>query len=196
MVLWLLACTGGGTPGTGEPAAPVETGTTGSADTGPALVGDVEGVTVSGDPGRYDFAVTLASPDLDCSRYADWWEVVSGEGELLYRRILNHSHADEQPFTRSGGPVATEADPCSERGPAGRGRRAPRASPGLAASQQDLERVSERRLGMGNLASEPKQLRGRGGGCAEPVPQGLVGQVVDAEVHFDAGARSAGGGLV
>ena len=32
------------------------------------------------------------------------------DGALLYRRILTHSHVDEQPFTRSGGPVAIDAD--------------------------------------------------------------------------------------
>ncbi len=78
-----------------------------SADTsvgGPQLA-DVEGVEATGDPWDYTFAVTVHSPDLDCSQYADWWEVVQDDGTLVYRRILNHSHADEQPCTRTGGPV-------------------------------------------------------------------------------------------
>ncbi len=66
---------------------------------------NVEKVMVSGDTGNYTFSVTIASPDTGCEQYADWWEVLSEDGQLLYRRILAHSHVDEQPFTRSGGPV-------------------------------------------------------------------------------------------
>ncbi|MGF1569090.1 MAG: hypothetical protein ACFCVD_13640 [Nodosilinea sp.] len=65
---------------------------------------------VTGEPGRYTFTVKIASPDTGCDRYADWWEVISPEGELLYRRILAHSHVDEQPFARSGGPVPVQPD--------------------------------------------------------------------------------------
>lgn len=67
-------------------------------------------VKVSGEAGAYNFSVTVSSPDEGCSQYADWWEVISQDGELLYRRILLHSHVNEQPFTRSGGPVPIEAD--------------------------------------------------------------------------------------
>ena len=71
---------------------------------------DVLSVQVTGNPGAYQFAVEIASPDSGCEQYADWWEVISQDGELLYRRILLHSHVDEQPFTRSGGPVEIAAD--------------------------------------------------------------------------------------
>jgi len=65
----------------------------------------IEGVSVSGSPGAYQFSVTIRSPDTGCDQYADWWEVTDESGQLLYRRILAHSHVDEQPFSRSGGPV-------------------------------------------------------------------------------------------
>ncbi|MEL7356506.1 MAG: hypothetical protein AAFN40_08075 [Cyanobacteria bacterium J06560_6] len=59
---------------------------------------------------KYQFAVTVKSPDEGCDRYANWWEVITEDGKLLYRRILAHSHVEEQPFTRSGGPVDVEPD--------------------------------------------------------------------------------------
>jgi hypothetical protein len=65
-------------------------------------------VSATGEPNNYTFAVTVSSPDTGCARYADWWEVITPEGELLYRRVLLHSHVDEQPFTRRGGTVAIQ----------------------------------------------------------------------------------------
>ena len=70
-----------------------------------AVTADVTAVNVSGDPGAYTFSVTVSSPDTGCDQYANWWEVITTDGELVYRRILTHSHVNEQPFTRSGGPV-------------------------------------------------------------------------------------------
>ena len=71
---------------------------------------DVLSVRVTGEPGAYQFAVEISSPDTGCEQYADWWEVFNEDGELLYRRILLHSHVTEQPFTRSGGPVDIKVD--------------------------------------------------------------------------------------
>jgi hypothetical protein len=64
---------------------------------------EVVAVDVSGVSGAYTFSVTVRSPDTGCDRYADWWEVVTEDGRLL------HSHVDEQPFTRSGGPVEIQS---------------------------------------------------------------------------------------
>ena len=69
------------------------------------IYANVTAVKISGDEGAYRFAVTLKSTETGCAQYADWWEVLSEKGELLYRRILVHSHPDTQPFTRSGGLV-------------------------------------------------------------------------------------------
>ncbi len=71
----------------------------------------VSAVEVNGsEEDGYTFLVTIESGDTGCNRYTNWWEVVTEEGELLYRRTLAHSHVDEQPFTRSGGPVVADVD--------------------------------------------------------------------------------------
>jgi hypothetical protein len=77
---------------------------------GTSVTADVIAVQASGQSGAYQFNVGIRSPDKGCAQYADWWEVVSTDGKLLYRRVLLHSHVDEQPFTRSGGPVPIQAD--------------------------------------------------------------------------------------
>lgn len=81
----------------------------GSNDTR-AQLAEVMQVQVSGSEGGYTFSVTLKSPDTGCDQFADWWEVITPEGDLIYRRILLHSHVDEQPFTRSGGPVEVNSN--------------------------------------------------------------------------------------
>jgi len=70
----------------------------------------VVAVAASGSPGAYTLSVTVSSPDTGCDQYADWWEVLDEEGQLLYRRVLLHSHVGEQPFARSGGPVPIIAE--------------------------------------------------------------------------------------
>jgi len=74
------------------------------------VIANILTVKVSGDPNAYQFGVEISSPDTGCDQYADWWEVLSEDGQLLYRRVLLHSHVDEQPFTRSGGPVPITSD--------------------------------------------------------------------------------------
>jgi hypothetical protein len=70
----------------------------------------ITAVKASGSAGAYSFNVTIESNDTGCAHYADWWEVVDENGGLVYRRVLLHDHADEQPFTRDGGPVPVKAD--------------------------------------------------------------------------------------
>ncbi len=98
VLILALGCGGRAAP---TPAAPA------AADSAPTA--DVTAVSVSGAEGAWTFAVTIRSDETGCDRYADWWEVLDADGRLLYRRILRHSHPDEQPFTRSGGPVPAGA---------------------------------------------------------------------------------------
>lgn len=53
------------------------------------------------DRGGYQFAVTLAHDDTGWDHYADRWEILDDDGNILGTRTLYHPHVNEQPFTRS-----------------------------------------------------------------------------------------------
>jgi hypothetical protein len=109
----------GGSGGTipGAAGAP-DDGTAGAPDETEPYA-NVTGVTTSGSDGAYTFNVSVESSDIDCTEFANWWEVLAEDGTLVYRRILEHSHTDENgssdadapgnTFTRSGGPVPIAA---------------------------------------------------------------------------------------
>ena len=48
----------------------------------------------------WTFSVTVRHDDKGPTHWADWWRVRTPEGKELGRRVLLHSHEDEQPFTR------------------------------------------------------------------------------------------------
>lgn len=81
-------------------------------DSPPAINPPLSIVSVSaiGDANNYTFAVGIRSEETGCEQYADWWEVLDSNEKLVYRRILEHSHPEEQPFVRTGGPVIVAAD--------------------------------------------------------------------------------------
>jgi hypothetical protein len=54
-----------------------------------------------GADGTWTFEVTVQHEDTGWEHYADRWEVLTLEGEVLATRVLTHPHVNEQPFTRS-----------------------------------------------------------------------------------------------
>ena len=62
---------------------------------------DVTNVKVTKDNKNwYRFSVTVLHDDKGWDHYADKWEVIDGEGNVLGVRVLHHPHVGEQPFTR------------------------------------------------------------------------------------------------
>lgn len=60
----------------------------------------------------YRFDVTVAHGDEGWDHYADKWDVVTPDGQVLNTRILHHPHVHEQPFTRSlSGVTVTDGVP-------------------------------------------------------------------------------------
>jgi len=70
----------------------------------PAWAGEadiVEGkISALGD-NRYRIDATVLHADDGWDHYADRWDVLDSEGNVLGRRELAHPHDNEQPFTRS-----------------------------------------------------------------------------------------------
>ena len=58
--------------------------------------------------GSWTFYITVQHPDTGWEDYADGWDIVLPDGEIIkpdpdseFTRTLLHPHIDEQPFTRS-----------------------------------------------------------------------------------------------
>ena len=69
----------------------------------PALAGPANVVDVRascGPRGGCTFDVTVMHTDEGWDHYADRWESVGPDGEVLATRVLQHPHVSEQPFTR------------------------------------------------------------------------------------------------
>ena len=47
------------------------------------------------------FTVTVRHDDNGWDHYANRWEILSMDGEIIATRVLEHPHDNEQPFTRS-----------------------------------------------------------------------------------------------
>ncbi len=72
---------------------------------------DVVDVAVScNDDSICRFDVTVQHEDEGWDHYANRWEVLSPDGEVLATRVLAHPHVDEQPFTRSMSGIQIPAD--------------------------------------------------------------------------------------
>ncbi|MEL6224591.1 MAG: hypothetical protein AAFR31_18300, partial [Cyanobacteria bacterium J06627_8] len=64
----------------------------------------------SGQPGNYTLTVQIQSPDKNCAKHADWWEIVTPDGSLISRKLINTVSKDEQPFSSSISSVEIKDD--------------------------------------------------------------------------------------
>ena len=75
---------------------------------GAAWAGEADVVAVEAhqaSDGTWRFNVTVRHDDTGWDHYANRWDVVGPDGEVLGERVLLHPHENEQPFTRSLGGV-------------------------------------------------------------------------------------------
>ncbi len=79
------------------------------ANTAIAGEADVVGVRMTQRGESYNFAVTVRHADAGWDHYADKWDVLTPDGEVIATRVLAHPHDNEQPFTRSLGGVRIPA---------------------------------------------------------------------------------------
>jgi hypothetical protein len=75
---------------------------------GPADVQKVEVERTGENTFRFD--VTVLHGDEGWDHYANKWDVVAPDGNVLATRVLHHPHENEQPFTRSLGGVKIPAN--------------------------------------------------------------------------------------
>ena len=71
---------------------------------------DVLNVKATPSGGNWSFSVTVQHADEGWDHYADRWEVLTPDGELLATRVLAHPHVGEQPFTRGLSGVAVPGE--------------------------------------------------------------------------------------
>lgn len=71
------------------------------ANAGEADVVDAQAICNQGVDFICNFQVTVQHADNGWDHYADKWDILDENGNLLATRILHHPHEDEQPFTRS-----------------------------------------------------------------------------------------------
>jgi len=53
------------------------------------------------DDGRYRIETTVRHTDTGWDHYANRWEVLGPQGQVIATRMLSHPHIHEQPFTRA-----------------------------------------------------------------------------------------------
>jgi hypothetical protein len=94
-------------PPTPTEAAP-EANLSGNPDLDFAQVEFVRAVQAA--DGTWRFDVTVRHNDQGWDHYADLWQVVDLQDNLLGERILLHPHDTEQPFTRSQSGISIPAD--------------------------------------------------------------------------------------
>lgn len=74
------------------------------AGTVPAYAGNANVVDAKAhklSDGTWRFDVTVQHDDTGWDHYANKWEILDMEGNVLATRVLAHPHVNEQPFTRS-----------------------------------------------------------------------------------------------